>query len=78
MIVPREGVSTDYDEKKSDLEEKKEELDQILKFWRKKLNCQEICFNHSRYRYQLEVPNSFVEGNKKPKEFSLISKTTKT
>mmetsp|Transcript_30336 Transcript_30336/g.40311 ORF Transcript_30336/g.40311 Transcript_30336/m.40311 type:complete len:93 (+) Transcript_30336:42-320(+) len=32
-----------------------------------------ICFSHAKNRYEIEIPEEHVKGNKKPKEFELTS-----
>ena len=32
-----------------------------------------IRFSHAKNRYEIEIPQEHVKGNKKPKEFELVS-----
>ena len=51
----------------------KQELDDYLKDIQGKFKDRKICFSHAKNRYELEIPEYHVKGNKKPKDFELVS-----
>lgn len=40
----------------------------------KQLSARSISYSHCKYRYELEIPEEIVKGNKKPAEFEFTSK----
>ena len=48
-------------------------MDEYLKEIVKRFKDRRICFSHTKNRYEIEIPQEHVKGNKKPKEFELVS-----
>lgn len=71
---PAKGVSTDYDNSLAQVESCEEKLQAELEYWKKQLKCPAVSFFHGRQRYQLEVPDQYVEGSKKPVDLTITSK----
>lgn len=67
-------MSEDYDKAFEVVSEIIGKLDEELDKWKKKLNCAVMTYFHGKLRYQMEIPDKYVEGNKKPKELVITSK----
>ena len=74
LPIPAPGVNKENDEVMTRIDEIKGRLNGVLEQNRKKFNCNEIRYVHTRHRYELEVPEKVVEGSKRPKEFAITSK----
>lgn len=74
IVEPTEGAYREYDDLKNEIPKVEEELDEILKKERKRLKCPVITYTHTKnYKYELEVPEEFVEGNKRPFNYKLTT-----
>jgi DNA mismatch repair protein MSH6 len=74
IVEPCTGVYDIYDNLKIEIDNIGEELDEILQRERKRLNCNNINFVHTKaHRYELEVPENIVTGNKKPSDYKLTT-----
>lgn len=73
LPTPAEGVDPDFDAKKAEIEGIHSKLNEHLIHWRSQLNCKDICYAHSKFRYELEIPSKIVEGKKKPSELEFTS-----
>ncbi|CAD8188495.1 unnamed protein product [Paramecium pentaurelia] len=71
---PVKGVSPEYDQTLDKLNDIYDSLQDELEKWKKKLKCPDIVYTHARIRYQLEIPEKYLEGNQKPKELIITSK----
>jgi len=72
--VPAPGVSPENDELVEKIKEVKSLLQDYLERQRRKFDCDDIKYAHTRLRYQLEIPEHLVEGSKRPKDFTITSK----
>ncbi len=70
---PRVGIDEDYDRANETVNEIKAELAEQLLAVQRKYNERRICFSHAKMRYEIEIPEDLVKGNKKPREFELTS-----
>lgn len=71
--TPREGIDPDYDAKKAEIEAVHRKFNDHLLHWREKLNCKDICYANSKFRYELEIPAKYVEGKKKHPDLEFTS-----
>ena len=72
---PFPGVLENFDQLKADLNRIiNVELAGILQHTRTRFQCGSIQFTHSKYKYELEIPESLVAGNKKPADLEYTSK----
>ena len=67
------GLDDNFDEANITVTKIKNKLDMYLDHIRELLNNKKINFSHAKYRYELEVPEDLVKGNKKPKDFEFTS-----
>jgi DNA mismatch repair protein MSH6 len=73
-VEPKDGVYESYDNLKVEIKNIKDELDEILEREKKRLKCTNITYVHTKaHRYELEIPEDYVSGNKKPKEYKLTT-----
>jgi DNA mismatch repair protein MSH6 len=57
ILVPERGVEEDFDESQDNVESIQEELNRLLRKWRKELGSDTICFrDNGKEIFQLEVP----------------------
>lgn len=70
---PQAGLDADFDSANERVSDVKEMLTQYLEEIRKEMKCRQINFSHAKFRYELEVPEELVSGNKKPKHFEFTS-----
>jgi DNA mismatch repair protein MSH6 len=75
VIVPQEGADPDYDDACESIVKVQEELEEYLQEQRKRLKAKQINYWGTKKdeRYQLEVPESSVQGSQ-PKEYELKSR----
>ena len=65
QIESKPGVYPEYDECKEDIKNIKKNLDDILQKEKKRLKCAIIQYAHTKnYRYELEIPESYVKNNR--------------
>ena len=65
QIESKPGVSPEYDNCKEEIKNIKENLDDILQKEKKRLKCAIIQYSHTKnYRYELEIPESYVKNNR--------------
>jgi len=71
---PRSGIDQEFDEANEVVNEIKEELEEFCVNLRKQYhNNRNISFSHAKQRYEIEIPEELVKGNKKPADFELCS-----
>lgn len=74
IVEPTEGIWEDYDQCKKEISEIEAELDEVLKREKKRLKCPVITYAHTKfYKYELEIPEEYVTGNKRPTEYKLTT-----
>jgi DNA mismatch repair protein MSH6 len=74
QVEPCKGVYEAYDNLKNSMLNIEEELDEILQAERKRLKCNKISYVHTKcHKYELEVPEDAVSGNKKPSEYKMTT-----
>ena len=72
---PKPGVDSEYDIAQNEIAAIEAELDDYLKEIRAKFgNSKEVCYAHSKKRYEIELPAKMVAGNKKPSDFEFSSR----
>ena len=65
QIESKPGVCPEYDECKDEIKRIKKNLDEILAKEKKRLKCAIITYSHTKnYRYELEIPESYVKNNR--------------
>ena len=65
QIESKPGVCQEYDSCKEEIEKIKKNLDDILQREKKRLKCAIIQYSHTKnYRYELEIPESYVKNNR--------------
>ena len=65
QIESKPGVCPDYDNCKENIKKIKKNLDDILQKEKKRLKCAIIQYAHTKnYRYELEIPESYVKNNR--------------
>ena len=65
QIESKPGVCQEYDDCKEVMENIKKNLDDILQREKKRLKCAIIQYSHTKnYRYELEIPESYVKNNR--------------
>ena len=65
QIESKPGVSPEYDDCKEEIKNIKQNLDDILQQEKKRLKCAIIQYSHTKnYRYELEIPESYVKNNR--------------
>ena len=70
---PQPGIDEDFDNANQEVMQVKEALNDYLKGIVARFKDRRIQFSHAKMRYELEIPEEHVKGNKKPKEFELTS-----
>jgi DNA mismatch repair protein MSH6 len=74
IVEPTEGIWDDYDQCKNEISEIEAELDGVLKREKKRLKCPIITYAHTKfYKYELEIPEEYVTGDKRPAEYKLTT-----
>jgi len=70
LPVPAPGKDKEFDKLMTEMEQIKKSFRAIIEEVRRKLKAQpqEIMYVHVRQRYEIQVPDHLVGGNKKPKE----------
>ncbi|CAD8169693.1 unnamed protein product [Paramecium pentaurelia] len=71
---PLKGVSLEYDRAFDKMTDIIDSLEQELKKWQNKFKCPQISYHHGKIRYQIEIPDKFLESGQKPKELVITSK----
>jgi DNA mismatch repair protein MSH6 len=65
QIESKPGVFPEYDNCKEEIKNIKQNLDDILQKEKKRLKCAIIQYSHTKnYRYELEIPESYVKNNR--------------
>ena len=65
QIESKPGVNPEYDDCKEEIKNIKKNLDDILQKEKKRLKCAIIQYSHTKnYRYELEIPESYVKNNR--------------
>ena len=65
QIESKPGVYPEYDDCKEEIKNIKQNLDDILQREKKRLKCAIIQYSHTKnYRYELEIPESYVKNNR--------------
>ena len=65
QIESKPGVYPEYDNCKEEIKNIKKNLDDILQREKKRLKCAIIQYSHTKnYRYELEIPESYVKNNR--------------
>ena len=73
ILVPERGIEEDFDASQDTIEAVHEELNDLLRKWRKELGSSAICFrDNGKEIYQLEVP---IKVAKVPKNWDQMSAT---
>lgn len=70
---PQPGIDEVFDSANEFVVQIKGELDDYLKSVQTNFKDKRICFSHAKNRYEIEIPEHHVKGNKKPREFELVS-----
>ncbi|CAD8089212.1 unnamed protein product [Paramecium primaurelia] len=71
---PVQGINPEYDQTMNKIIKITDSFQFELEKWKKMLECPEINYIHSKIRYQLEIPEKYVEIHQKPKELIITSK----
>jgi DNA mismatch repair protein MSH6 len=65
QIESKPGVCPEFDDCKDEIKNIRKNLDDILQKEKKRLKCAIIQYSHTKnYRYELEVPESYVKNNR--------------
>ena len=73
--IPAPGINKESDIIRKKIDDVKAELNKILEHWRKYFKGEtNINFVASKYRYEIEIPERLVEGNKRPDTLLITSK----
>ena len=73
ILVPERGIEEDFDSSQDNIEGIREELDDLLRYWRKELGSNAICFrDNGKEIFQIEVP---IKVSKIPKHWDQMSAT---
>ena len=65
QVESKPGVCPEYDDCKEEIKNIKQNLDDILQREKKRLKCAIIQYSHTKnYRYELEIPESYVKNNR--------------
>ena len=70
---PQRGIDAEFDEANDMVDKIKEELAEYLKEIVAQFKDRRISYSHAKNRYELEIPEEHVKGNKKPKDFDFSS-----
>ena len=71
---PQPGLDKTFDARNADVDAIKARLEDILIKTRSKFKDQRrINWSHAKYRDELEIPQEYVEGKKKPEDFEFTS-----
>ena len=74
VVEPNEGIYEEFDSIKYEISNIEQEFLEILRKEKTRLNCAVITFTHTKnYKYELEVPEEYVVGNKRPKQYKLTT-----
>lgn len=74
VVEPADGVYEEYDKCKEIINEFSEQFDAILEKEKKRLKCDKITYAHTKfYKYEMEIPEDIVKGDKKPKNYILTT-----
>ena len=70
---PQSGIDEEFDGANEAVNEAKAELQEFLVSIQKRYRDRRITFSHAKNRYEIEIPEEHVKGNKKPHDFELVS-----
>jgi len=70
---PQPGLDAQFDQANAAVDSVKEQLNEYLGEVRSQMRDRRIVFSHTKYRYELEVPEELVKGKMKPDHFELTS-----
>ncbi len=70
---PQPGIDSTFDDANAKVDAIKQELEEFAEKLRKQYRDKKIQFSHAKQRYEIEIPEEYVKGNLKPKEFELAS-----
>jgi DNA mismatch repair protein MSH6 len=71
---PQPGLDEGFDNCNQRVDEIKAKLEALLNQVRARFrDTRRINWSHAKYRYEIEVPQEYVEGKKKPAEFEFTS-----
>lgn len=71
---PKKGVDETFDQANAVVDDIKSKFSEILVEIRARFNNDpNITYSHAKYRYEIEIPEKYVKGNKKPAEFEYTS-----
>ncbi|KRX06428.1 P-loop containing nucleoside triphosphate hydrolase [Pseudocohnilembus persalinus] len=70
---PVQGIIESYDISYQKIQEIEKQFDVYLKQIQKQFGDKNISYDHSKFKYQLEIPEHLVKGNKKPQNFEFTS-----
>jgi len=74
-LLPQRGIDAKYDVAEDKLKGYRKWLADYLKEIRKRFRGnRNINYSHTKYRYELEVPEELVKGNRRPSDFEYTSK----
>ncbi len=71
--TPSPGINPEYDKVIAEISLIQSNMDVILDSIRSKFNNPSIVYSHSRFPYQLEIPEHLVKGSLKPDAFEFTS-----
>ena len=70
---PQRGIDEEFDAANEAVDLIKAKLDAYLQTIVQKFKDRRIAFSHAKNRYEIEVPEEHIKGNRKPPEFELCS-----
>jgi hypothetical protein len=71
---PQTGVDEAFDTANENINNIKAELNDYLKQVQKQFKeFRRIQYSHAKQRYEIEIPEEYVRGNQKPKEYEFVS-----
>lgn len=70
---PTQGIDDEFDGANEEVNRIKALLQQYLYKIRDQLKDRRIEFSHTKFRYELEIPEETVKGDRKPKNFEFTS-----
>ena len=70
---PQSGIDSDFDEANAIVNEMKDQFKEILITFQKRFSDRRISFSHAKGRFEIEIPEEHVKGNKKPNDLELVS-----
>lgn len=70
---PQPGIDQNFDYANEAVNQIKAELDTCLHEIIQRFKERRICFSHAKMRFEVEIPEEHVRGNKKPRDFEMTS-----